>query len=223
MSQDGITLGLDGVRLDASLAVPPAARGLVLFAHGSGRHSPRNGQVARALQGRGLATLLVDLLTPAEARVVVADAGLGFDVDFLADRLVAATDWARRDARTAHLAPCYFGASTGAAAALIAAARRPAEIRAVVSRGGRPDLAEASLPAVRAPTLFIVGGEDVALLAASRPALQRLAGARQLVVVAGASHLFAEPGAIEQVGQLAADWFVEHLGPAIEARSALPR
>jgi putative phosphoribosyl transferase len=188
--------------LEGDLIVPDRACGMVVFAHGSGssRHSPRNRFVARILQEAGLSTLLMDLMTPEE------DAELRFDISFLAERLVASTDWLKSD-----LPVGYFGASTGAAAALVAAARRR-DIYAVVSRGGRPDLAEPELAAVEAPTLLIVGGEDHGVIELNRQAFLKL-GAKQkrIEVVPGAMHLFEEPGAIEQVAELARDWFVEHL------------
>ena len=207
----------DGVPLGAALEIPGAARGLVLFSHGSGRHSPRNRHVARTLQAHGFATLLVDLLTPEEAQVVAIDAGLAFDVEFLADRLIGVTDWARRDPRTADLAPCYFGAGTAAAVSVIAAARRTSEIRAVVSRGGRLDLAAPFLRGVQAPTLLIVGAEDVSILAVSRSVLETIPAVRRLSVVPGASHLFAEPGALDEVAHLTTEWFLDHVGTPPES------
>jgi alpha-beta hydrolase superfamily lysophospholipase len=211
MSCDGVKVTANGVPLGASLEVPGAARGLVLFSHGSGRHSPRNRRVARVLQARGFATLLVDLLTPEEAQIITADAGLGFDVEFLAERLTGVTAWARRDPRTAELMPCYFGAGIAAAVALIAAARRTTEIGAVVSRGGRLDLAARYLPDVRAPTLLIVGAEDATTLALSRSVLERITCAHRLAVVPGATHLFSEPGALDEVAHLTAGWFLDHV------------
>ncbi|HSN29322.1 MAG TPA: alpha/beta family hydrolase, partial [Kofleriaceae bacterium] len=193
-----IGIPIDGIELHGSLAIPPDPAGLVMFAHGSGssRHSPRNRRVATFLNERGLATLLFDLLTVEEERIDAVDATLRFDVDMLAERLVAATDsmLAREDAPR----PIgYFGGSTGAAAALIAAARRPAQIAAVVSRGGRPDLASASLAEVRAPTLLIVGGADEWVLQANREAAARMTALHEIAVVPGATHLFEEPGALD--------------------------
>jgi dienelactone hydrolase len=201
--------------LEGDLAVPTAAQGIILFAHGSGsgRHSPRNRFVARALQEAGLATLLIDLLTAEEEDLDRTTGHLRFDIGLLAGRLLGATDWLGDRPETRSLPLGYFGASTGAGAALVAAAERPDRVGAVVSRGGRPDLAGPALPRVRAPTLLLVGGEDVPVIGLNRQALQQL-GARdkQLTVVPGATHLFEEPGTLEEVARLAADWFTRHLG-----------
>ena len=199
------------VTLEGNLAVPDAARGLVLFAHGSGssRHSPRNRYVARVLQEAGLATLLVDLLTTEEEAVDARTAHLRFDIGMLAGRLVHATEWLGEHAPG--LGVGCFGASTGGGAALVAAAERPDRIRAVVSRGGRPDLAGDALPEVRAPTLLVVGGEDVPVIAMNRDAMARMRGEVELVIVPGASHLFEEPGTLEHVAALARDWFLRYL------------
>ena len=204
------------VRLLADVAVSPAARGLVLFAHGSGsgRHSPRNRYVAAELQEAGLATALVDLLTPEEERVDARTAELRFDIDLLAARVTALADWLVGHDPTRGLPVGLFGASTGAAAALVAAVSRPEVVAAVVSRGGRPDLAGDALRSVRQPTLLVVGGNDELVLELNRRAAQALAGESHLEVVPGASHLFAEPGALEEVARLAGDWFVRHLPPA---------
>lgn len=201
--------------LEGDLVVPAGAAGLVLFAHGSGssRQSPRNRAVAAALQQAGLATLLFDLLTR-EEEAVDADTGeLRFNIGLLAERLAEATDWAGERADTRGLAVGYFGASTGAAAALSAAAERPGRVRAVVSRGGRPDLAGAALPRVAAPTLLIVGGADDQVIALNQQAFSDLRAEKQLEIVAGATHLFEEPGALERVAQLAAEWFGRYLTP----------
>jgi pimeloyl-ACP methyl ester carboxylesterase len=209
-----------GVTQEGNLTVPPGARGVVLFAHGSGssRHSPRNRYVAGVLQGAGLATLLIDLLTPAEEEVDARTRHLRFDIGLLAERLVGAADWLGDHAATRGLAVGCFGASTGGAAALVAAAERPEAVRAVVSRGGRPDLAGEELGRVRAPTLLIVGGNDVPVLRLNQEALARLAAApKRLAVVPGATHLFEEPGALEEVARLAADWFTRFLAPAARA------
>jgi putative phosphoribosyl transferase len=191
------------------LSMPEAACGIILFAHGSGssRFSPRNNYVARALQQAGLATLLFDLLTEPEA----ADRERVFDIPLLAERLTIATDWVAAQSETAPLPIGYFGASTGAAAALVAAARGGRNIAAVVSRGGRPDLADADLRRVAAPTLLIVGGADDAVLGLNRMALAKLICEKDLAVVPGATHLFEEPGTLDQVIELARDWFVGHL------------
>lgn len=201
-------------RLEGMLTVPPNARGLVLFAHGSGssRRSPRNQYVARVLQEAGLATLLFDLLTEEEEESDARTAHLRFDVSLLASRLGAATDWARKDKETRGLELGYFGASTGAAAALIAAAERPGVVRAIVSRGGRPDLAEESLPRVEAPTLLLVGGLDGEVLTLNRETLYFLGCEKLLEIVPDATHLFEEPGALDRVARSAAKWFSSHLG-----------
>ncbi|MDQ7848936.1 MAG: dienelactone hydrolase family protein [Armatimonadota bacterium] len=201
------------VTLEGNLAVPPKAQALVLFAHGSGssRHSPRNRFVARVLTEAGLATLLTDLLTAAEEEVDTVTRHLRFDIPLLAQRLVAITDWLAAQPQIQSMRIGYFGASTGAAAALIAAADRPQAIGAIVSRGGRPDLAGAALGRVRAPTLFIVGGQDLPVLELNREALRQLRAEAQLVVVPGATHLFSEPGALEEVARLSAAWFTRYL------------
>lgn len=200
-------------RLTGDLVVPGGAVGLVVFAHGSGssRHSPRNRAVAELLQHRGLATLLLDLLTPGEERIDLRTAELRFDIALLAGRLVAALDWAAGADATAGLPVGLFGASTGAGAALIAAVARVDRVRAVVSRGGRPDLAGDALGQVRAPTLLIVGGADEQVLGLNNAAAARLTAAHEVAVVPGAGHLFEEPGALERVTALAADWFTTHL------------
>jgi dienelactone hydrolase len=204
----------DPVTLEGSLVVPDGAAGVVLFAHGSGssRFSPRNRYVARVLQQAGLATLLLDLLTRDEEAVDARTAQLRFDIGLLAERLVGATDWLGQHPRTRPLRLGYFGASTGAGAALVAAAERPEQVGAVVSRGGRPDLAGPALRRVRAPTLLIVGGDDVPVIRLNREALREMGAAEtRLVIVEGATHLFEEPGALEEVARLAADWITRHL------------
>lgn len=196
-------------RLPGTLEAPAHPRGLVIFAHGSGsgRASPRNRLVAGRLHERGLATLLFDLLTERESM----DRRHVFDIALLAQRLGDALEWARATPELATL-PCgLFGASTGAAAALMVAAERTGEARAIVSRGGRPDLAAEALPRVTAPTLLIVGGADTQVLELNRQAFERLACTKRLAVVPHATHLFEEPGALERVAELAADWFAEHL------------
>jgi putative phosphoribosyl transferase len=199
--------------LEGSLAVPEGARGVVLFAHGSGsgRHSPRNRQVAGVLRGAGLATLLIDLLTEDEEAEDLRTGHLRFDIGLLADRLSGATDWLARNPDTQELRVGYFGASTGAGAALVAAAERPEAVGAVVSRGGRPDLAGALLSRVAAPTLLIVGGEDEPVISMNREALAQLRSEREIEVVPGATHLFEEPGKLGEVACLASDWFTRHL------------
>ena len=203
-----------GVTLDGDLEVPAAARGVVLFAHGSGsgRHSPRNQLVARELQGHGLATLLIDLLTEEEEEAERYTKHLRFDIDLLAGRLLGAADWLHHQPETRGLPMGYFGASTGAAAALVAAARQPTGVRAVVARGGRADLAGQALLDVRAPTLLLVGSADTDVLALNRLAMAALRCEKRLLVIPGATHLFAEPGALEQVAELARDWFLAHMG-----------
>lgn len=197
------------------LAIPAEAQGIVLFAHGSGssRHSPRNRFVAGELQKADIATLLVDLLTLEEERLdEMSEGSLRFDIGLLASRLEAASDWVRSNATTRDLPIGYFGASTGAAAALVAAAAEwRGKVSAVVSRGGRPDLAHDTLGAVRAPTLLIVGGDDHVVIGLNRQALARLSCEKRLEIVPGATHLFEEPGTLERVATLAADWFVRHL------------
>lgn len=203
------------VRLEGDLAIPDNARGLVLFAHGSGssRKSSRNQFVARMLRSAGLGTLLFDLLTADEERQDAIDAHLRFDIPLLANRLGEVTDWICGHESVGELSMGYFGASTGAAAALIAAAERPQDIRAVVSRGGRPDLAREALTRVHAPTLLIVGSADTTVLRLNQEALARIPGEKRLAVVPGATHLFEEPGALEEVARLADDWFTQHLVP----------
>ena len=202
-----------GVALAGDLVIPAGATCMVVFAHGSGsgRKSPRNQQVAAALRDAGLATLLFDLLTPEEEAEDAITGELRFDIGLLGARLAGATDWLREQPDTRDLRIGYFGASTGAAAALVAAATHRDVVRAIVSRGGRPDLAGAYLPRVEAPTLLIVGGLDREVLTLNRAALGRLRGPAKLAVVPGATHLFEEPGALEEVARLASDWFVRHL------------
>ena len=202
-----------GVELDADVVVAEPASGVVLFAHGSGssRHSPRNRLVAGALQDAGLATVLVDLLTPAEEQVDARTGILRFDIGLLAARVAAVTDWLGRYQPTAGFGVGLFGASTGAAAALVAAAARPAAVAAVVSRGGRPDLAGPALRGVRQPTLLIVGERDTAVIELNRKVMPELSGVTRLEIIPGGSHLFQEPGALEEVARLARDWFVGHL------------
>jgi putative phosphoribosyl transferase len=202
-----------GVELDAEVVIPQPAQGVVLFAHGSGsgRHSPRNTYVAGELQDAGFATVLVDLLTPAEERADAATARLRFDIDLLADRLTALCDWLGHHDVTTGLRIGLFGASTGAAAALVAAAARPDSVSAIVSRGGRPDLAGPALGSVHQPTLLIAGERDPVVLDLNRRAIHDLVGEADLAIVPNATHLFQEPGTLELVAELARDWFVWHL------------
>lgn len=213
-------------RLEGTLTLPPAAPGIVMFAHGSGssRFSPRNRYVATVLQDQGLATLLFDLLSHEEEQVEMQGGRLRFDIEMLTRRLTAATHWIGLQTETRNLPIGYFGASTGAAAALAAAAAMPSRVAAVVSRGGRPDLAAGALGAVRAPTLLIVGDRDEVVLELNRHALAAL-GCRekQLVTVAGAEHLFEGPGELEQVARLAADWFTRWLAAKAAAPSVRNR
>jgi dienelactone hydrolase len=214
MRADGSTqeveIPLDGETHRGTLGVPARAAGIALFAHGSGssRLSSRNRFVADTLRREGVATLLFDLLTEHEDRVYETR----FDIDLLTRRLQGATAWVSQQRATQHLAIGYFGASTGAAAALMAAAELGGAIGAVVSRGGRPDLAMAALPRVRAPTLLIVGGDDDVVIELNRQAYAQLRGIRELKIVPGASHLFEEPGTLEEVARLASRWFTQHLG-----------
>ena len=207
-----VSISAGGVFLKGDLVMPGAVRGVVLFAHGSGssRHSPRNQFVARRLQDAGLATLLMDLLTLREEEEDARTARLRFDMGLLGQRLIAALDWLADDPRTRALPVGCFGASSGAGGALVAAAERPESIRAVVSRGGRPDLAGADLPRVQAPTLLLVGSRDTAVIDMNRRALEQMRCVKELVIVPGASHLFEEPGTLEIVAELAAAWFFRY-------------
>ena len=202
------------VGLSGDLVMPVRASGIVLFAHGSGssRHSPRNRYVASMLQEGGFGTLLLDLLTEPEEQVDLRTRRLRFDIGLLAGRLVEAADWLQNDPATRGLQLGFFGASTGGGAALVAAAERPAGISAVVSRGGRPDLAGVALGRVQSPTLLIVGGEDSQVIQLNREALAQLRCEKELSIVPGATHLFEEPGALEEVSRLALNWFRRHLG-----------
>jgi putative phosphoribosyl transferase len=219
-----VRVPIGGADLEGNLTIPDGATGVVLFAHGSGssRHSPRNRYVAQVLQEAGLATLLIDLLTPEEEQIDNRTGHLRFDIGLLASRLVAATDWflasANSGQQTIGRQPegariGYFGASTGGGAALVAAAERPQAVGAVVSRGGRPDLAGAALARVRAPTLLIVGGNDAPVIQMNRQAMSQLASVSELLIVPGATHLFEEPGTLEEVARVARDWFLKYLEP----------
>jgi len=198
--------------LNGNLSIPEGASKIVLFAHGSGssRFSPRNTYVAKLMNKKGFATLLMDLLTVDEERVDEITAEFRFDIDLLAKRLVEATQWLKANKKI-RFSIGYFGASTGAAAALIAAAKLPEDAKAVVSRGGRPDLAAEYLPKVEAPTLLIVGGDDLEVLQMNRDALKQIHAEKKLEVVPGATHLFEEPGKLQEAAELAIDWFVKHL------------
>jgi dienelactone hydrolase len=213
MEEREVRVPVGSVTLEGNRGVPEGARGVVLFAHGSGsgRHSPRNRYVAQELRQAGLATLLIDLLTPEEEEIDLRTRHLRFDIGLLAQRLVGATDWLKGEPDTQNLRVGYFGASTGAGAALVAAAERHEEVGAIVSRGGRPDLAGDALARVRAPTLLIVGENDAPVMKMSREAMEQMNVEKELEIVPGATHLFEEPGALEEVAQLAADWFVRHL------------
>ena len=207
-------IDVSGGVVNGDLVVPDDAAGLVLFAHGSGssRHSPRNRQVAASLGRRRFATLLMDLLTADEEAVDAHSRQLRFDIGRLAERLNLAAQWLAENGDVNRLPMGYFGASTGAAAALVAAASRPEQVAAVVSRGGRPDLAGNHLPDVQAPTLLIVGSRDSAVIELNKEAGARMTAPWQLEIVSGASHLFEEPGALEDVARLSGDWFEDHLG-----------
>jgi len=215
MTDNEITISLPGVQLGGELNIPDNALGLVIFAHGSGssRKSPRNQYVARILRQHGMGTLLFDLLTAEEELLDSQTGRLRFNIPFLAGRLLQITRWALDRGTTGDMKVGYFGASTGAAAALVAAAEIQDEISAVVSRGGRPDLAGDALERVTAPTLLIVGGEDKVVIELNEEAFTRLKCERELRIVPGASHLFEEPGKLEIVAQMAAEWFVHHLQP----------
>jgi len=208
-----IRVPIESGDLPGDLTIPAGATGLVLFAHGSGssRHSSRNQFVARSLEIHRLGTLLIDLLTPDEDAIDRRTAGLRFDIGLLAGRLVQMIDWLGRDPRTSTLRIGLFGASTGGGAALVAASDRPTRVMAVVSRGGRPDLANGALPRVQTPTLLIVGGDDRQVIAMNENAMRRMRASVTLRIIPGATHLFEEPGALEDVAALAAEWFGKYL------------
>lgn len=218
-----VLVSADSVKLQGNLTIPKNAKGIVLFAHGSGssRHSPRNRYVAQVLQKAGLATLLIDLLTEEEEKIDDITAHLRFDIDLLAKRLVGATKWLTQHPDTKNLNVGYFGASTGAGAALVAAVERQGEVKAVVSRGGRPDLAGKALFHVKAPTLLIVGGYDIPVIEMNQEALDQLQEEKKMVIVSGATHLFEEPGTLEEVARLAADWFARYLGIAYKTKAMI--
>jgi putative phosphoribosyl transferase len=212
-SERTVTVPTGSMALEGNLVVPGDPLGVVLFAHGSGsgRHSPRNRYVARVLQEGGIGTLLIDLLTEEEEQVDLATRHLRFDIPLLAERLIGAIDWLGAEPETAALPVGLFGASTGGGAALLASVARLEPVRAVVSRGGRPDLADDALPDVVAPTLLIVGGLDDVVIALNQVAMEQMRCEKELRIVLGATHLFEEPGTLEQVADLARDWFSVHL------------
>ena len=211
--QTEMKIPVGNVVVEGTLTLPPGAKGVVLFAHGSGssRFSPRNQYVAKEFNKAKIGTLLFDLLTQEEEETDVVTAEYRFNIALLANRLIGATEWLRNDLLTKSLAFGYFGASTGAAAALIAAAKLPSEIVAVVSRGGRPDLAGEYLPSVVAPTLLLVGGLDTEVIELNRLALDQMTAEKKLVIVPGATHLFEEPGTLEEVAKFSTDWFLRYL------------
>jgi len=213
MDEQLVQVPAGAVTLEGNLGVPAGAHGVVLFAHGSGssRHSPRNRYVAGVLREAGLATVLLDLLTAEEEAIDLQTQRLRFAISLLADRLIGATDWLAQNPDTRDLTIGYFGASTGAAAALVAAAERPDAVGAIVSRGGRPDLAGAALARVRAPTLLIVGGHDIPVIGMNQEAMAQLHVETKLEIVPGATHLFEEPGALEEVARLAREWLARYL------------
>lgn len=203
------------ITLSGNLVIPAGAQGIVLFAHGSGssRHSPRNRHVAKVLNDTGLATLLFDLLTAQEDSIDQQSYHLRFDIGLLASRLKGATDWISQNSATHMFNIGYFGASTGSAAALIAAAEQPDRIRAIVSRGGRPDLAGTALTRIQAPTLLVVGGNDPIVINLNQDAFRGISAEKQLKIIPGATHLFEESGTLEQVATLASQWFQRYLNP----------
>jgi len=208
-----VRIPVGGVVVEGNLTVPSNARGVVLFAHGSGssRFSPRNRYVAKVFNTQKIATLLFDLLTNEEDQEDLATAEYRFNINLLADRLIGATEWLKKDPQTKNYPFGYFGASTGAAAALIAAAKLPNDIATVVSRGGRPDLAANYLPRVKAPTLLLVGDLDTEVIELNKQAMAQMSAEKKLVLIPGATHLFEEPGKLEDVAKLAADWFLRYL------------
>lgn len=213
----GVIVDTGNVAREGDLVVPDDARGIVVFAHGSGssRRSSRNRFVAEMLRSANLATLLFDLLTPDEESVDLQTAHLRFDIDLLADRLIGAMDWLGGEKETRGLAVGLFGASTGGGAALMAAARHPEKVRAVVSRGGRPDLAASDLPYVKAPTLLIVGERDDPVIQLNQLAKSKITAPVELAIIPGATHLFMEPGTLEEVARLAREWFTRYLAPGV--------
>jgi putative phosphoribosyl transferase len=210
--QTTVRIPIDNVVVEGNLTLPSGTKSMVLFAHGSGssRFSPRNQYVARAFYAQKIGTLLFDLLTNEEDQEDLETAEYRFNINLLARRLIGATQWLKKDPQTKNLALGYFGASTGAAAALVAAAKLPNDIAAVVSRGGRPDLAADYLPKVVAPTLLLVGGLDIEVIELNRQAMERMSAEKKLVIIPGATHLFEEPGKLEEVAKISADWFLRY-------------
>jgi dienelactone hydrolase len=219
METSATAIDLGGIQLSAEISLPGRPRGLVLFAHGSGsgRHSPRNRHVATVLNQGGVATILTDLLTMEEEAADIRTTELRFDIPLLGERVAGITDWIVRQPRLGLPGLGYFGASTGAAAALVAAAARPALVKAIVSRGGRPDLAGSSLRGVLAPTLFIVGEDDTVVLDLNHQAMSQLPRQTEhkIEVIPGASHLFEEPGTLDRAARLAREWFCKYLSPVV--------
>lgn len=222
VDEKAVHIPIDEIRLEGTLALPLSLLGVVVFAHGSGssRFSPRNRYVAQELQKVGFGTLLMDLLTADEEALDERTRELRFDIEMLGRRVVGVIDWLQDNPDTRELPIGCFGASTGAAAALVAAAERPNAVQAVVSRGGRPDLAAMVLRRVKAPTLLIVGGRDVQVVAMNQEALELLKCERELTIVPGATHLFEEPGKLEEVAELATKWFTQHLGQQVQRAAA---
>ena len=211
--EPAVKIPIGNVVVEGNLTVPQNAKGVVLFAHGSGssRFSPRNQYVAKVFNKAGIGTLLFDLLIKEEEEIDNVTAEFRFNIDLLAERLIGATEWLKKNPKTKNLAFGYFGASTGAAAALIAAAKLPSDIAAVVSRGGRPDLASDYLGKVAAPTLLLVGGLDTVVIELNRKAMSQMVSEKKLEIIPGATHLFEEPGKLETVAKLSTDWFLRHL------------
>ncbi len=211
--RESVTISVAEEAIEGDLILPPKAKGVVLFAHGSGsgRFSPRNQYVAKVLNEAGIATLLVDLLTKKEEEVDVVTSEFRFDIDLLSKRLEMATEWLLKHSKTRNLCIGYYGASTGAAAALIAATRFPKDVKTVVSRGGRPDLAIGYLENVKVPVLFIVGGEDEVVIELNKESMEKMQAEKRLEIIPGATHLFEEPGKLEKVARISAEWFSVHL------------
>lgn len=213
MIETAVKISINKVIVEGNLTIPHNARGVVLFAHGSGssRFSPRNQYVAKKFKEARIGTLLFDLLTSEEEEDDMLTAEYRFNITLLAERLIGATEWCKKDPRTQQLSFAYFGASTGSAAALIGAAKLPNDISAVVSRGGRPDLAYEFLPKVKAPTLLLVGGLDTEVIELNKQAMAQMSAEKKLVIIPGATHLFEEPGKLEEVAKFSTDWFVKYL------------